>query len=229
MEYQINQSNNEKNKQNYITKNNITDKLQKEENKNYSQNIKNNVILKNINLNNNNNKYINNIPFTSRNNKFLNYLKGNKINHKFNNINDNKTIFQNYNFNNTLLNKNIQNSRDKDNSKTLDRSSSVSNILNNKIKKINVFKGLHRNNSTIDILNKKTLAILPLIKPRKIIIDYCCGPYELHVTNINKKNLNFKKFGHNTFFMGENYNPDNYEIKQKNRFNRNYYGKLFAN
>lgn len=29
--------------------------------------------------------------------------------------------------------------------------------------------------------------------------------------------------------MGGRYNPDNYTAKEPNRFNRNYYGKLFSN
>ena len=94
--------------------------------------------------------------------------------------------------------------------------------------KINSFKGLNKNKSTAELMKGKTLYFLPALKPRKIIIDYCCGPFEFHVTDLNKKISNYKKCGHNTFFMGENYNPQNYEIKPKNRLSRNYYGKLFS-
>ena len=196
--------------------------IQLEENKNYFQS--------NTTLNNNSPNNTNNFNYNQKYHKIITPIN-NKLYPSFrgksNPHNDNRTIFQNKNnnFNNTLyINKN------KDMSfKTLGRNSSVGNILNNKIRKIYPCKGLNRNKSSVELLNEKTLYILPLLKPRKIIIDYCCGPYELHVTDINKKNFNYKKYGHNTFFMGGKYNPNNYEIKQMNRFNRNYYGKLFAN
>ena len=223
MEYQIKHKLFEDNK-NLLNYNNIYNPRNNnfEDNKNYLQKNKYN---QNINSEYNFNK-IN----SSRNNKYYSLLSGKANYYKPNFINDNRTIFRNKNhFNDALL---INNSKDDKknnvNFKTLERNSSFGNLINNRVKKIDVFKGLNRNKSTAELLNQNYLYILPLIKPRRIIIDYCCGPHELHVTDINKKNLNCKQYGHNTFFMGENYNPLNYEIKQKNRISRNYYGKLFS-
>ena len=206
-----------------------------EEDKNlFNNNIINNgkcTIFQNYKKNSNNynaSYYKYNRRNTSRDNIYP-IISNNTKSFKEKFINENETIFHDHNnYKNTFL---INNSKDDKNYnfKTLNRNSSVGSLLNNKITKINVNKGLHKNKSTAELLNQKALYFFPLLKPRKIIIDYCCGPYELHVTDINKKNLNFKKYGHNTFFMGGNYNPQNYEIKHKNRISRNYYGKLFAN
>lgn len=59
----------------------------------------------------------------------------------------------------------------------------------------------------------------PLIKPRKIVIEY-------HLTNdagVEKQN---KNFGHNNY-MGDSFNPSNYSLVPKNRISRNIYGGLF--
>ena len=223
MEYQIKSKLLEDNK-NLINYNNIYNPRNNnfEENKNYLQNNKYNP---NINSNYNLNKLN-----SSRNTKIYPLLPGKINSYNPNFINDNRTIFRNKNhFNDTLLINSPKNDKKYNyNFKTLERNSSFGSLINNRIKKIDAFRGLNRNKSTAELLNQNNLYILPLIKPRKIIINYCCGPYELHVTDINKKNLNCKQYGHNTFFMGENYNPQNYEIKQKNRISRNYYGKLFS-
>ena len=222
MEYQIKSKILEENK-NLLNYNNIYSSRNKnfEENKNY---IQNNKFNPNINFNYNLNK-INSF----RNNKLYPLFTGKTTNFdKSNSINDNKNFFLNKNhFNDKLLIDSSKNDK-KYNFRTLERNSSFGNLINNRIKKIDVFKGLNRNKSTAELLNQNNIYILPLIKPRRIIIDYCCGPYELHVTDINKKNLNCKQYGHNTFFMGGNYNPQNYEIIPKNRISRNYYGKLFS-
>ena len=103
------------------------------------------------------------------------------------------------------------------------------NTLKNKEKKFFInSRNLFRNESTPLILNK-TDRLLPLIKPRKIIINIFSGPYEFKITDINKKYLNFKKFGRNSVFMGERYNPDNYGLDAKTMNHRNYYGGIFAN
>ena len=181
----------------------------------------------------------NNYKYPNINNNIISPIKhniypiiSNNLNSNKNNnyINNNRTIFQNQNhFNNTFLINDSNRYNNDMNVKTLDKSSSTLNLFNNKVKKVNICKGLNRNRSTAELLNKGTFYILPAIKPRKIIIDYCCGPYELYVKDINSKNVNYKKYGHNTSFMGEKYNPQNYEIKQINRLSRNYYGKPFAN
>ena len=60
----------------------------------------------------------------------------------------------------------------------------------------------------------------PVIKPRKIIIEY-------YLTNgSGVANLN-KNIGHN-HYMGSSYNPYNYFINPKNRKTRNVYGSLFS-
>jgi len=68
-------------------------------------------------------------------------------------------------------------------------------------------------------LEKNKNMNLPVIKPRRIIIDY-------QLTNnagISEKN---KNLGHN-FFMGSNFNPQNYYVHSKNRTKRNVFGGLF--
>ena len=104
------------------------------------------------------------------------------------------------------------------------------NTLKNKEKKIFFInsRNLFRDKSTPFILNK-TNKILPLIKPRKIIINIFSGPYEYKINDINKKCFNFKKFGRNSIFMGERYNPDNYGFDAKTMNHRNFYGAIFAN
>ena len=60
----------------------------------------------------------------------------------------------------------------------------------------------------------------PVIKPRKIIIEY-------HLTN-GAGVANIKKnIGHN-HYMGSSFNPYNYFINPKNRTTRNVYGSLFS-
>ena len=214
MEYQINSKLTNKFR---ITNGKTRNKFKFEENKNNNKYPDNNT---------NNNLYDDKIIIPRKNNictRLSNNLNSCK---NFNNINNNKTFFNNKNnFNSTLYNR----YKNDANFYTLEKNSSTSNLLNNRIKKVYINKGLNRNRSTAELLNKETIYILPAIKPRKIIIDYCCGQYDLQISNINKKNFNFKKYGHNTFFMGDNYNPQNYEVKQINRLSRNYYGKLFAN
>ena len=153
-----------------------------------------------------------------------------------------RPILQNYpkfNDNNFLTNK----STFRDNQKSVDeiskdksdkkihnfsRNLSVLNKINNAEKCFDVNKYLIKNKSTSFILNKSN-QILPLIKPRKILINICSGPFEFKITDINKRNYSFKKFGKNSFFMGERYNPDNYAIKEKIKVGRNYYGALYSN
>jgi len=175
-----------------------------------------------------NNIFSNKRFITPRNNQISSRLLRDINPFEANYINDNKTIYQNHNkFKNPLFvkdNKNIENKN-----QTISRNSSVNNLLNNNARKANILKGLNRTRSTLDLLNKETIYIFPAIRPRKIIIDYCCGPYDYRVTNINKRNLSYKKLGKNTYFMGGKYNPDNYTAQEPNRFNRNYYGKLFSN
>ena len=58
---------------------------------------------------------------------------------------------------------------------------------------------------------------LPIIKPRKIII-------ECQLTN--NAGIDNKNVGHNNH-MGESFNPFNYDFAPKNRTARNVYGGLF--
>ena len=67
-------------------------------------------------------------------------------------------------------------------------------------------------------LNKKM--DLPLIKPRKIIIEY-------QLTNAAGIMEENKNIGHN-HFMGSYYNPENYFVNPKNRTKRNVFGGLFT-
>ena len=79
------------------------------------------------------------------------------------------------------------------------------------------------------IIFDRIAKIFPLIKPRKILINIYSGPYEFKIDDINKRNHSYKKFGRNSWYMGERYNPENYAIEEKIGKHRNYYGKIFAN
>ncbi len=59
----------------------------------------------------------------------------------------------------------------------------------------------------------------PIIKPRKIVIEY----HLINDANIKKEN---KNIGHNNY-MGSSFNPFNYTFTPKNRNARNVYGGLF--
>ena len=99
--------------------------------------------------------------------------------------------------------------------------------LNAKEKKLDFMKLLYKNKSTSSLLNSCN-QILPLIKPRKILINICSGPYEFKIDDINKRYLSFKKFGKNYIYMGEKYNPENYDLISKDKIGRNYYGAIFS-
>ena len=99
--------------------------------------------------------------------------------------------------------------------------------LNAKEKKLDFMKLLYKNKSTLSLLNNSN-QILPLIKPRKILINICSGPYEFKIDDINKRYLSFKKFGKNSIYMGEKYNPENYDLISKDKIGRNYYGAIFS-
>ena len=99
--------------------------------------------------------------------------------------------------------------------------------LNVKEKKLDFMKSLYKNKSTSSLLNSCN-QILPLIKPRKILINICSGPYEFKIDDINKRYLSFKKFGKNSIYMGEKYNPENYDLISKDKIGRNYYGAIFS-
>ena len=143
-----------------------------------------------------------------------------------------RPILQNYpkfNDNNFLTNKSTfrdnqkpvdEISKDKSDKKihNFSRNLSVLNKINKAEKCFDFNKYLIKNKNISFILNKSN-QILPLIKPRKIF----------KITDINKRNYSFKKFGKNSFFMGERYNPDNYAIKEKIKVGRNYYGALYSN
>ena len=99
--------------------------------------------------------------------------------------------------------------------------------LNAKEKKLDFMKLLYKNKSTSSLFNNSN-QILPLIKPRKILINICSGPYEFKIDDINKRYLSFKKFGKNSIYMGEKYNPENYDLISKDKIGRNYYGAIFS-
>ena len=106
-----------------------------------------------------------------------------------------------------------------------------SNIINNLKrtgKKFEFNKLLPKSKSSSNIFYKMN-KLLPLIRPRQILINIYSGPYEYKINDINERNQSFKKFGRNSFYMGERYNPDNFVINEKLGVHRNYYGKIFSN
>ena len=79
----------------------------------------------------------------------------------------------------------------------------------------------HRYNlKSLKIFKPKPSIILPIINPRKIIID----TQLFNDSGIEDKD---KSFGSCSQCMGERYNPQNYEIKSKNRTKRNQFGSLY--
>ena len=68
--------------------------------------------------------------------------------------------------------------------------------------------------------NKSSREKFPMIKPRKIIIEY----HLINDCGIGKEN---KNMGHNSY-MGGTYNPYNYYSVPKNRRERNIFGGLFS-
>ena len=106
-----------------------------------------------------------------------------------------------------------------------------SNIINNLKrtgKKFEFNKLLPKSKSSSKIFYKMN-KLLPLIRPRQILINIYSGPYEYKINDINERSQSFKKFGRNSFYMGERYNPDNFVINEKLGVHRNYYGKIFSN
>jgi len=104
-----------------------------------------------------------------------------------------------------------------------------SSFLNNmKSKKIFNFKNCAIRNKSTSFIFDGMNQIFPLIKPRKILINIYSGPYEYKINDISKNNFNYKKFGKNSIYMGERYNPENYAIKEKIKVGRNYYGALYS-
>ena len=106
-----------------------------------------------------------------------------------------------------------------------------SNIINNLKrtgKEFEFNKLLPKNKSSSNIFYKMN-KLLPLIRPRQILINIYSGPYEYKINDINERSQSFKKFGRNSFYMGERYNPDNFVINEKLGVHRNYYGKIFSN
>ena len=109
-------------------------------------------------------------------------------------------------------------------------SSFIKNLKGNpkKIEFNRPLQKLQKNKSSVnlfDAINK----LLPMIKPRQILINIYSGPYEYKIRDINKERQSYKKFGKNSFYMGERYNPDNYSIEEKLGKHRNFYGKIFSN
>ena len=210
--------------------------------------IKNESLLK---INNRDNKTHNKLELEENkiNINSRNYLFDNKdIQNKYNNLLLNTNIrrqlrpinknYSNYNINNTTsrnqtLFQNPQKSineipKDILNIKKYHFLSRNTSHVKKRNKKFNFNRLLLKNKSTSAILNKNTQE-LPLIKPRRILINICSGPYEFKITDLNKKYYSYKQFGKNSFFMGEKYNPENYGIPEKTKTDRNYYGAIYSN
>ena len=205
----LNNNNRTRNKQN---------QLEFEENK--TNNNSRNLLIDKILLQN---KY-NNLLLRKRNSKLREILNSKYNNYPF----TSQASFQNNFLSIDKL------SRDKPDKKfkirtinIINRIPSTIKNLNAKEKKLDFMKLLYKNKSTSSLLNNSN-QILPLIKPRKILINICSGPYEFKIDDINKRYLSFKKFGKNSIYMGEKYNPENYDLISKDKIGRNYYGAIFS-
>jgi hypothetical protein len=105
------------------------------------------------------------------------------------------------------------------------RNKTLSNLNNNR-KKISLSlnrKKININNPfslrKFKESNKNSREKFPMIKPRKIIIEY----HLINDCGVGKEN---KNIGHNSY-MGGTYNPYNYYSAPKNRRERNIFGALF--
>ena len=135
--------------------------------------------------------------------------------------------------NNTTINNKINTigtNRSEIKQKILNTNPVLTNDLFYKSPKItnNIYLPKSKNNKNISYsvkkfkrkMEKNKKIDLPIIKPRRIIIEY-------QLTNdagITEEN---KNLGHNEF-MGTSFNPLNYYVKSKNRTKRNVYGGLFV-
>lgn len=104
------------------------------------------------------------------------------------------------------------------------RNKTISNISNNRKKiSLSLNKRININNPfslrKFKESNKNKKEKFPMIKPRKIIIEY----HLINDCGIGKEN---KSIGHNAY-MGGTYNPFNYYSVPKNRKERNIFGGLF--
>ena len=113
-------------------------------------------------------------------------------------------------------------------SSVIKKDSNIINNLKRTGKKFEFNKLLPKSKSSSNIFYKMN-KLLPLIRPRQILINIYSGPYEYKINDINERSQSFKKFGRNSFYMGERYNPDNFVINEKLGVHRNYYGKIFSN
>ena len=183
---------------------------------------------------NKSNAFLRNYLFNLKNktNHFLNKSRNNKLKPIYlSRFDNNDSIINKIKF---RINQKLTNDTFKDKSEffipknnILSRNLSVLNKP--KIKtKFNSRNFITKNKSSSFIYEEK-YQIFPLIKPRKILINIYSGPYEYKIKDINKKSFCFKKFGKNSIFMGEKYNPKNYEIKEKIKIGINHLGTHFAN
>ena len=99
--------------------------------------------------------------------------------------------------------------------------------VNNRRKNLSLSLNKKKNRNTLNTLynlrkfKSNEFKDLPMIKPRKIII-------ETHLVNDCGVDKEDKRFGHNSY-MGGSYNPFNYYTTTRNRTKRNVYGSLFLN
>ena len=193
--------------------------LELEENK--TNNNSRNLLIDKILLQN---KYNNNLLLRKRNSKLREILNSKDNNYPF----TSQASFQNNFLSIDKLSKDKPDKKFKIKTiNIINRIPSTIKNLNVKEKKLDFMNLLYKNKSPSSLLNNSK-QILPLIKPRKILINICSGPYEFKIDDINKRYLSFKKFGKNSIYMGEKYNPENYDLISKDKIGRNYYGAIFS-
>ena len=199
--------------------NNYQNKLDAEETK--ANIYPKNYLFNKINLINKSN----NLLIKSRNNIILKPI----IQSRFSNNNESIINKIKYRIKQKSTNETVKDKLDNriHNNNMLSRNSSFLN--NMKSKKIFNFKNCAIRNKSTSFIFDRMNQIFPLIKPRKVLINIYSGPYEYKIKDINKKSLCFKIFGKNSIFMGEKYNPKNYEIKEKIKIGINHLGTHFAN
>ena len=198
--------------------NNYPNKLDAEETK--ANIYPKNYLFNKINLVNKSN----NLLIKSRNNNILKPI----IQSRFSNNNESIINKIKYRIKQKSTNETVKDKLDNriHNINMLSRNSSFLN--NMKSKKIFNFKNCAIRNKSTSFIFDGMNQIFPLIKPRKILINIYSGPYEYKINDISKSNNNYKKFGKNSIYMGERYNPENYAIKEKIKVGRNYYGALYS-
>ena len=98
-------------------------------------------------------------------------------------------------------------------------------IINKTLKNKYLIKGYHTKSKSYTKIKPKEL---PLITYNKILGDRKIEINEFNAFHLSST-LSNTFSNHKSYYMGERYNPQNYQLEPKNRTSRNEFGSLFSN